>query len=146
MRLAYDVYLSLAMHGRLGSDVLTQGENAIAICKKLGLTYYAPWSDENIRPNVIIDKKPNLKLMADYVRKDDKHVDQCRVLLILTGDIASSGTLWEASRMVYKNRRPIVAVAPCMCDGLLANFTTIKAAKLARSQKQALLWIKRRLK
>lgn len=145
MKLIFDVYLSLAMHGRLGSDVLTQGENAVAICKKLGLTYYAPWSDEIIKPNIIIDKKPNRKLMTSYVKKDDRHVDQCRTLLILTGDAASSGTLWEAGRMVYRNHRPIVAVAPRMCDGLLANFTTIKAAKLARSQKQALLWIKRRL-
>lgn len=144
--LRFDVYLAGAMHMRLGKDVLAERLNAKNICKSLGLTYYDPAEDELIRPNELIDGKPNRRRMAWYVRKDDRHIDQCRALMILTGDSASSGTLWEAGRMFYKNHRPIVAVAPRMCDGLLANFTTIKADKLCRSQKQALLWLKRRLK
>lgn len=144
--LKYSVYLAGAMHHRLGKDVLAERANAKSICKSIGLTYYDPAEDEMIKPNELIDAKPSRRRMAWYVRKDDRHVDQCRALLILTGDNASSGTLWEAGRMFYRNRRPIVAVAPRMCDGLLANFTTIKADRLCRSQKQALLWIKRKLK
>lgn len=144
--LRYDVYLAGAMHMRLGKDVLSERANAKAICKSLRLTYYDPAEDEVIRPNEVIDSKPNLRVMKWYVKKDDRHIDQCRVLLILTGDSASSGTLWEAGRMFYKNHRPIVAVAPRMCDKLLANFTTIKATKLRRSQKQALVWIQSYLK
>ena len=142
----YDIYLAGAMHMRLGKDVLAERANAKTICKELGLTYYDPAEYEHIKPNEIIDVKPSRRRMAWYVRKDDKHVDQCKALLILTGDSASSGTLWEAGRMFYKNHRLIVAVAPRMCDGMLANFTTIKADKLCRSQKQALLWLRRRFK
>jgi len=142
----YDVYLAGAMHGRVGEVVLAERLAAKNICKKLGLTYYDPAEDEVIKPNEIIDAKPNLKLMRWYVEKDDKHIDQCRSLLLLTGDKASSGSLWECGRMRYRNHRPIAVVAPLMCAGQLANFTTVKADKLAKTQKAGLIWLKRRLK
>lgn len=146
MKLKYDVYLAGQMHGRLGKDVLAERLAAKNLCKRLELTYYDPAEDEIVPPDEIIDTVPNRNLMRWYVQKDDRHIDQCRTLVILTGDKSSSGTLWEAGRMFYKNRRPIVAVAPLMYDGLLANFTTIKADKLCRTQEQALRWIKRSLK
>lgn len=142
----YDVYLAGQMHGRLGKDVLAERLAAKIVCKRLGLTYYDPAEDEVVPPNEIIDTVPNRRLMRWYVDKDDKHIDQCRSLIILTGDKSSSGTLWEAGRMYYKNHRPIVAVAPLMCDGLLANFTTIKASKLCRTHTQAFLWLRRQLR
>ncbi len=144
-KLKYDVYLAGAMHMRLGKEVLAERANAKHICTTLGLTYYDPAEDEHIEPNEIIDAKPSRRRMGWYVRKDDAHVDQCRSLLILTGDGASSGTLWEAGRMFYRNHRPIVAVAPRMCDRLLANFTTIKATKLVKDQRKGLEWLDRHL-
>lgn len=141
----YDVYLAGAMHMRLGKEVLAERAEAKHICRDLGLTYYDPAEDEHIEPEELIDAKPSRRRMSWYVRKDDAHVDQCRALLILTGDGASSGTLWEAGRMFYRNHRPIVAVAPRMCDRFLANFTTIKASKLVRSQRKGLEWLDRHL-
>lgn len=135
-----------AMHKRLGRDVLTERENAKAICKQLKLSYYDPAEDENIKPHLVIDVKPSVRTMKRYVAKDDRAVDQSRMLLVLTGDTSSSGTLWEAGRAYYKNHTPIVIVAPRMYDGLLTNFTTLKATKICATQKSALLWIKHYLR
>lgn len=143
MNLQYDVYLSIAMHGRLGQDVIDQGQQAIVICEKLGLTYYAPWEDEKITPTRIIDLKPGMRRMRGYVKKDDAHVDKSKTLVILSGDKSSSGTLWEAGRMYYRNKRPVIVVSPRMVDGQLVNFTTVKAAKVTATPLAALKHVKK---
>lgn len=145
-KMKWDVYLAGAMHGRLGIDVLREREIAARICRDIGLTYYDPAADEDVDPQEIIDAKPDLKQMAWYVRKDDRHIDQCRTLLLLTGDTASSGSLWECGRMIYRNHRPIVVVAPKMAAGQLANFTTIKATFLCSTYAEGLTWIRARIK
>jgi nucleoside 2-deoxyribosyltransferase len=144
--LKFDIYLSLGMHGRLGREVIEQTEEIKKLCKIYGVTFYSPCDDEVISPNKIIDIKPNIRRMKWFVRKDDDHVDKCRALLLLTGDKASSGTLWECGRMHYRNKRPIVVIAPRMYHGLLANFTTVKATKICETPEQAIRWIKRNLK
>jgi hypothetical protein len=145
MVIKYDVYLSLAMHGRIGKEVLDQAEYAKMVCKKAGLTFYSPPDDENVDPNRIIDRKPSKRLMKGYIAKDDRAVDQCRVLLVLTGDRSSSGTAWEMARMHYKNRRPFVVVAPKMYAGYLMNFTTIKATHISPTIAHAIKYIKKEL-
>jgi nucleoside 2-deoxyribosyltransferase len=137
----FDLYLSLGMHSRLGRDVIEQVEEAKKFCKMYGVTYYSPCDDEKIEPNKIIDDRPNLRRMRWFVEKDDSHVDRCRALLILTGDKNSSGTLWEAGRMYYRNRRPVFLVAPKMYHGLLANFSTVKATRLFTDSESAIKWL-----
>ena len=146
MKLKYDVYLSVKMHGRLGREVIEQAQQAKDLCTKFGLKAYSPTEDENINPSRIIDKKPSKKLMKWYVNKDDRAVDRSKSLLLLTGDTSSAGTGWECGRMFYKNHRPIVVVAPRMYDGSLVNFTTIKADRIFATQKQAISYLKRRIK
>jgi hypothetical protein len=145
-KLRFDCYLAGAMHKRLGRDVLAERENAKTICKQLGLKYYDPAEDELIKPHAIIDAKPNIRLMKWFVKKDFKHLDQCRSIVVLTGDNASSGSLWEAARMYFKWKRPIVLVAPRMYDRQLTNFSTVLATKICATQLQALKFLKRRLK
>jgi hypothetical protein len=139
-KLRYDLYLSLSMAGRLGQDVILQMEEAKKFCKLYGVTYYSPCDDEVIDPRKVIDAKPNRRLMRHFVRKDDTNIDLCRNLLLLTGDKSSSGTLWEAGRMHYLNRRWVLLVAPKMYHGQLANFSTIKARKLFTDIEQAVKW------
>lgn len=141
MKFKWDVYLAGAMHGRRVGDVLMERTLAKAFCKLYGLTYYCPAEDEglNLLPrDAIIDLKPNLERMKWYVEKDDRHLDQCRVLLVLTGDRASSGTAWEMARMFYKCKRPIILVAPKMDRGELTNFTTIKSERIRPTQELAI--------
>lgn len=145
-KLRYDVYLAGAMHKRLGRDVLAERENAKNICDQLGLKYYDPAQDELIKPHLVIDAKPNIKLMRWFVKKDFKNLDQCRTIVVLTGDSASSGSLWEAARMHFLWRRPLVLVAPRMHDRQLTNFSTVLATKICATQLQAFRWLKRRLK
>jgi nucleoside 2-deoxyribosyltransferase len=145
-KLKFDVYLAGAMHKRLGKDVLTERENAKAICRQLGLRYYDPAEDELIKPHLVIDAKPNLKRMKWYVRKDFKHLDQCRAIVVLTGDQSSSGTAWETARMYFKHRRPIILVAPRMFDRQLTNFTTVLVTKICATQMAAFRYLKRRVK
>jgi nucleoside 2-deoxyribosyltransferase len=140
-KLQFDLYLSLGMHGRLGRDVIEQVEEAKKYCKMYDVSYYSPCDDEIIKPNEIIDARPNLRRMRWFVEKDDGHVDVCRALLILTGDKSSSGTLWEAARMYYKNHRPVFLVAPKMYHHLLANFSTIKAHKIFSNTESAIKWL-----
>jgi hypothetical protein len=143
--LKYDCYLAGAMHKRLGRDVLTERENAKTICKQLGLRYYDPAEDELIKPHLVIDAKPNMRLMRWYVTKDFKHLDQCKAIVVLTGDSSSSGTAWEMARMYFKHKRPIILVAPRMADKLLTNFTTVLATKVCATQLSALKYLKRSL-
>jgi nucleoside 2-deoxyribosyltransferase len=144
--LKYDCYLAGAMHKRPGRDVLTERENAKTICKQLGLKYYDPAEDELIKPHLVIDAKPNIKRMKWYVSKDFKHLDSCRSIVVLTGDSSSSGTAWEMARMYFKHKRPIILIAPRMVDRQLTNFTTVLATKICATQKQAFIYLKRRLK
>lgn len=134
------------MHGRLGKEVLAERSKAKLACKLQGVTYYDPAEDESISPSKIIDLKPNLRKMKWFVSKDDFHIDRCRMLLVLTGDTASAGTLWEAGRMHYKCHRPIVIVAPKMAAKQLVNFTTIKATKICETVDEAVKFIKKRLR
>jgi nucleoside 2-deoxyribosyltransferase len=142
-KLRFDVYLSLGMHGRLGRDVIEQIEEAKKLCKMYDVTYYAPTDDEVVNPNAIIDSKPNMRRMRWFVAKDDGYIDVCRGILVLTGDRSSSGTLWEAGRMYYRHRRPVFLVAPRMYHRQLANFSTVKAAKVFNDMEQAIRWISR---
>jgi nucleoside 2-deoxyribosyltransferase len=145
----YDLYLSLGMHGRLGRDVIVQTEEAKKFCKLYNVSYYSPCDDEAVDPRKIIDAKPNLRRMRWFVDKDDAHVDVCRNLLLLTGDKSSSGTLWEAGRMHYLNRRWVLLIAPKMYHKQLANFSTVKALKLFADVESAVKWYaknKRKLK
>lgn len=146
MKLIYDCYLAGAMHGRLGKDVLQERENAVNICKDLGLKPYDPSGDEYVKPHQVIDSKPNLKRMKWFVKKDFHNLDRCKAVVVLTGDKSSSGTAWEMARMYFKHKRPIVLVAPRMYDKQLVNFTTILATKVCPTQLQALRWLKRNLK
>lgn len=134
------------MHKRLGRDVLTERENAKAICKQLELKYYDPAEDELIKPHLVIDAKPNLKQMKWYVAKDFKHLDRCRAIVVLTGDSASAGSNWEMARMYFRHKRPVILVAPRMYDKQLTNFSTVLATKICATQKQAFYYLKRRLK
>jgi nucleoside 2-deoxyribosyltransferase len=145
-KLRFDTYLSLGMHGRLGREVIEQVEEAKKFCKMYNVTYYSPCDDEIIKPNVIIDSKPNMRRMRWFVDKDDRYIDICRSILILTGDKNSSGTIWEAGRMYYKNNRPVFLVAPKMYHRLLANFSTVKASKIFRDAESAVKWLSKNLK
>lgn len=142
----YDCYIAGAMHGRLGRDVLTERENAKTICKELGLKYYDPAEDELIKPHLVIDAKPNMKRMRWYVQKDFKNLDKCRAIVVLTGDRSSSGTAWEAARMYFKHKRPLILVAPRMYDRQLVNFSTVLATKICATQLSAFRYLKRGLK
>jgi nucleoside 2-deoxyribosyltransferase len=140
-RLKFDCYLSLGMHSRLGREVIEQTEEAKKFCKIYGVTYYSPCDDEIIKPNAIIDAKPSMRRMRWFVDKDDAKIDVCRCVLILTGDKSSSGTLWEAGRMYYKHHRPVFLVAPRMYHKQLANFSTVKAARIFNDMESAIRWI-----
>lgn len=146
MKLTYDCYLAGAMNGRVGRDVLAERESAKNICRQLGVSYYDPAEDENVKPHAIIDTKPSIRRAKWYVEKDFKHLDMCKTIVVLTGDHSSSGTLWEMARMYFKHRRPIILIAPRMYDRQLVNFTTILATKVCATQLQALRWLKRRLR
>ena len=146
VKLRYDVYLAGAMHKRLGRDVLAERENAKAICKQIGLKYYDPAEDELIKPHLVIDAKPDIRRMKWYVDKDFKHLDQCRSIVVLTGDSSSSGTAWEMARMYFRHKRPIVLVAPRMYDKQLTNFTTVLATKICATQMAAFRYLDRSIK
>jgi len=144
--LKYDCYLAGAMHKRLGRDVLTERENAKAICRQLGLKYYDPAEDELIKPHLVIDAKPSMKRMRWYVKKDFSHLDRCKTVVVLTGDHSSSGTNWEMARMHFIHKRPILLIAPRMYDRQFVNFTTVLATKIFGTPMAAFRYLKRRIK
>lgn len=143
MKLKWDVYLAGSMHGRLGKEVLSERAKAKLACDSAGVTYYDPAADEKVSPNKIIDLKPNIRRMRHYVKKDDFNLDRCRSVLVLTGDISSSGTIWEMGRMFYYNRRNLFVISPRMFNRELTNFTTVKATKIFETVDEAVRYIKR---
>ena len=126
--------------------MIEQVEEAKKFCKMYGVTFYSPCDDEDIRPNAIIDAKPNLRRMRWFVQKDDSHVDRCLALLLLTADKNSSGTLWESARMRYLQRRHVLLVAPKMYCRQLANFSTVKATKIFNDTESAVKWVSKNKK
>jgi len=149
MKIKYDLYIAGAMHGRPVN--LVQQERAIAtyFCRLSGLSYYDPAADEGLHllaPHDTIDLVPNVRLMKHYVRKDDANLDKCRYLLVLTGDLSTSGTSWEMARHHYRNHRPIVLVSPKRCAGDLVNFTNIKAPQFFVTIEDAVKWIAKDIK
>lgn len=141
MPINYDIYIGGAMHGRMGRAVLAERQAAHKWCEYYHLSYYDPAQDEDIHPDKIIDSRPNITCMQWYVDKDDAKLDQCRYLLVLTGDISSAGTGWEMGRMYYRNQCPIILVAPRMKSKELTNFTTIKATYITRTVDMAVKYI-----
>ncbi len=132
----YDVYLAGAMHGRRVCDVLTERQVAKDYCDYYKLSYYDPAGDEGLEklnPESLITSCPTVEVMRHYVAKDDANLDRCRVLLVLTGDINSSGTAWEMARQYYKNKRPIFLVSKLHLEGQIVNFTSIKAGNIHSS-------------
>ncbi len=126
----FDIYLAGAMHGRRVCDVLTERQVAKDYCDAYKLSYYDPAGDEGLDklpPESLITSAPTREVMEHYVKKDDANLDRCRVLLVLTGDINSSGTAWEMARHYYKNKRPIFLVSPMHYIEQIVNFTSIKA-------------------
>jgi nucleoside 2-deoxyribosyltransferase len=145
----YDVYIAGAMHGRSVGEVLAERSRAKYFCKLNGLVYYDPSEDEHLdglSPDTTIDSKPNIQRMQWYVEKDERAIDKCAMLLVLTGDKSSSGTAWEMGRMHFLNKRPVVVIAPKMVAGKLTNFTTIKATKIFSTQEAAIKWIANEIK
>ncbi len=143
-KICYDVYIAGAMHGREVGTVLAERRRASEYLKQYELSFYDPAADEGLEgleDTTIIDAKPNEQLMRHYVKKDDRHVDQSRYLLVLTGDLSTSGTAWEMGRHFYRNGRPIVLVSPKRFNGRLVNFTSIKAYKICESLPEAVKFI-----
>lgn len=139
-RKRYDVYLAGAMHGRPVGEVLAERSRAKFFCDYYGVTYYDPAEDEGLQflpLSHIIDVKPDMERMEHYVKKDELNLSRCRALLVLTGDRASSGTLWEMGMAFWHLKIPIVAVAPKMSRGKLVNFTTVKADFIFATQEAA---------
>lgn len=144
-RTSWDVYIAGSMMGRLGRDVMNERAHARKLCEQLGLSYYDPSLDEAITPDEVMDTDPSMRRMRWFVEKDFRHLDRCRALIDLNGDRSSSGKGWECARMVFKHKRPIVLVAPRMCDRSLVNFSTILATKVCATQGEAFRWLKYRL-
>lgn len=136
----YGCYIAGAMHSRPVGEVVAEREKAKALCDLYEVSYYDPAEDEGLErfgPGELIDAKPNIELMQHYVWKDESHLEQCQAILVLTGDKASSGTLWECAKAYYELNIPIFLVAPKMAKGELVNFTTIKADFICETQEEA---------
>lgn len=129
------------MHSRPVGEVVAEREKARKLCDFYDLTYYDPSRDEGLDEldgASLIDAKPNLELMQHYVYKDESNLENCKAILVLTGDKSSSGTAWEMAKAYYDLRIPIFIVAPKMSRGELVNFTTIKADFVCGSQEEAI--------
>lgn len=140
----FDVYIAGAMHGRKVRDVLIERARAKDALWHLGISYYDPADDEGLHkrgPESIIDLRPSYTTMTHFVEKDEKHLSQCKNLLVLTGDKSSSGTGWEMAMAHYALKIPIVIVAPKMAAGRLMNFTTVKANVICKTVEDAALQI-----
>ena len=137
----WDVYLAGARHSRPVGEVVAERERARMFCDMYDVSYYDPSLDEGLEHlshDTIIDAKPDLALMQHYVHKDESHLEECKALLVLTGDRSSSGTAWEMAKAYYDLNIPIFLVAPKMSRMELVNFTTIKADFICATQEEAI--------
>lgn len=124
------VYLAGAMGSRIIKDVLTERHEAVSACKKVGLDWYDPAESEGLEKLDVTRDIPinyDRKTMERFVRKDEKALDRCSVLLHLTADRLSDGSSWEMARAYYWLHIPIVLVSPLRASGKLMSFSSIKA-------------------
>lgn len=139
-RIKWDCYIAGSMHFRPVGEVRAERARARQFCDLYDITYYDPSLDEGLEhlpQGHIIDGKPDLERMRHYVHKDELNLGKCRALLVLTGDRASSGTLWEMGMAFWELKIPIFIVAPKMAKLELVNFTTIKADFICATQEEA---------
>lgn len=128
----FRVYIAGGMHDRMAGIVRAERLLAMTLIKAAGLDYYDPAGSEGLedRPLTwLIDSNMDRPLMTKYVAKDDRNLDKCDGLLIITGDKVSDGTWDEKAQCQYLKPRPIAMVAPRRHTGDLMTFSTVKLRK-----------------
>lgn len=135
------VYLAGAMGGRMGWDVLKERKEAVDLCRSFDLNPYDPAAGENVDPTRLVDLKLDYLTMKAYVAKDEYAVRNSDVLLVLTGDRTSSGTMWEMGLAHFECGIPVVIVSPKRVAGELMDFTNVKADAVFATTAEAVEWI-----
>jgi len=135
------VYLAGKMQGRSGLEVIEERARASNACRVYGVEYFDPAENEDVPTDgSLIDLKTDFVTMKNYVAKDFAAVTTCDVLLVLTGDIPSDGTLWEMG-WAHSRNIPVVLVAPKRCSGELMSFSSILADAMFPTVEEAVKFI-----
>lgn len=139
------VYLSGKMGGLVVGEIVDKRLEARRICTKLGLEYFDPAEREGLYEmprEKLIDMTVSRNTMEDFVNADEKGLEICSVILVLTGDTPSDGAWWEIAKAHYKMGIPVVMVAPRRDREEIMGFSNIKIPYIFSTIEGALVFIK----
>lgn len=139
------VYLSGKMGGLPVGEIVTTRLEARRLCDQMGLEYFDPAEKEGLYEmpkDKVIDMGVSRKTMETFVHDDEAGLDDCSVILVMTGDTPSDGAWWEMCKAHYDLRIPVIMVAPKREKELVMGFSNIKADGIFSTLEGALVYIR----
>jgi hypothetical protein len=115
------------------------------ICDRLGLGYFDPAEREGLYDmptDKLIDMGVDRRTMEDFVYEDEKGLDGCTCILVLTGDTPSDGAWWEMGKAYFQLKIPVVMVAPKRDREEIMGFSNIKVPHIFSTIEGALTFIR----
>lgn len=139
------VYLSGKMGGLSVREIVEKRIEARRVCEKFGMKFFDPAEREGLygrELNDNIDLGVDRATMEDFVYQDEKGLDDCTSILVLTGDTPSDGAWWEMAKAHYELKIPVVMVAPKRDHEEIMGFSNIKVAHIFSTIEAALVFIR----
>lgn len=134
------VYMGGKLTGRTKEEIVKEHEPIRAEIIQRGGFYLDPFEKEE----ALFKKKQRCgfeglrQSIKEVVHLDKEMIKQVDVLLVITGDIPSYGTLLEIGYARYLLAKPVVAIAPKHKSGEMQSWLTSEADYLAQDYKDAL--------
>lgn len=138
------IYLGGKMDGRKLAECAKERNDAKALLEKNGFAFIDTLEIEGCKSLTIDCTRAGFEI-NEIIDRDKHYLQMADALLILTGDIPTTGTWLEFGYMKYKLEKPIVVIAPKLrkkADKGYQNWTTGEASKVVASLKEAVEWLK----
>lgn len=141
------VYVAGTLGGADKHLVIARRAGVVRLLKRAGFSAYDPAATEHKlwKKSKNIPQDFSLRTMRAFVNKDLRQVRKADVTLILTGDTPSDGT-WDEKNFSYMIGGIVVMVAPRRKAGEVVSFSNVRSHYLARTDKEAVRWMKTHIK
>lgn len=136
----FTAYMCGKLTNRTKQEILAEHEPIRKLIEERGGAYEDPFEKEE----GLFKKKQRCGFegmqtsIKEVVHIDKEMIKQSDILLFMTGDIPSYGSLLEVGYVRYHLVRPVIAIAPKHRDGEISSWLTTEVDYLARDYKDAL--------
>jgi nucleoside 2-deoxyribosyltransferase len=137
------IYLSGALAGRVVKEVKKERSSAIKLLSKAGIEVIDPAVFEKQDQA----RKFSMNISLDFIRKlvsmEKFAIDHCDALVILTGDIISSGTWLEFGYAKYHCKIPVILISKKHYRKTFVSWSNVEADIVVENVPQAVKALKK---